>query len=196
METISADGANQADRWPIERLMCRQVSRRARRYFWLRGYTTNPRYDSLLAKLIVSSPETMEVCDTARAASLREFRIGGPRHERTAVAGRCWRTPTSVPNQVHTTFLEERISRCLPVVQSPLRPINSQRQPGRTRPRGNIDLLSVFDPNSALSVVREERPIIEAMRRAERSSSLTVAGNRRLINVVSGESVRSGSPCW
>jgi pyruvate carboxylase len=72
------------------------------------GYTTNPRFDSLLAKLIVHSP-TSRFADAVNKAyrALCKFHIEGIATNLGFLQG-LLRHPDFVANRIHTGFVEER----------------------------------------------------------------------------------------
>jgi acetyl/propionyl-CoA carboxylase alpha subunit/acetyl-CoA carboxylase carboxyltransferase component len=195
METIATDGATRPTGGRLEAFDVPSGPGVRVDTFGYAGYTTNPRYDSLLAKLIVSSPETMADAIRRGQRSLREFRIEGVDTNIPLLRALLEDADFSA-NHVHTSFLEERISSLLAVVQSRFAPDKkSAANPAATHSQGKIDLLSVFDPNSALSVARGKVTNIPGDA-PEGTVALAspMQGTVVSFNVRSGEAVGSGQP--
>ena len=195
METIAGDGATRPTGGRLETFDVPSGPGVRVDTFGYAGYTTNPRYDSLLAKLIVSSPETMADAIRRGRRALREFRIEGL-DTNISLLQALLEDADFGANQVHTTFLEEHIAELLAVVQSRFAPDNqSVASPAKTRSRGEVDLLSVFDPDSSLSSTRAgaAHPPIETPRGTVVLAS-PLQGTVVSFNVGSGDSVRSGQP--
>ncbi|NEX64559.1 carboxyl transferase domain-containing protein [Noviherbaspirillum galbum] len=77
------------------------------------GYATNPHFDSLLAKLIVSTPSQHYPDVLTRAyRALCEFRIDGVENN-LAFLQNLVRQPNVVANRVHTRYVEEHIDALL-----------------------------------------------------------------------------------
>ncbi len=69
------------------------------------GYRTNPNFDSLLAKLMRAQPVARLPSMRWPAASGRWRRSGWKGRPATSPScARCWRTPMSAPDKVHTRF--------------------------------------------------------------------------------------------
>ncbi len=85
------------------------------------GYATNPRFDSLIAKLIVHSPSP-DFADAVRKASraLSEFRIEGIPTNAAFLAA-LLSHPDFAANRVHTGFVEENIAELIASAKSPSR---------------------------------------------------------------------------
>ena len=124
--------------------------------FGYAGYTTNPRYDSLLAKLIVYSPETMADAIRRGQRALREFRIEGL-ETNIPLLQALLDNADFLNDRVHTTFLEENIGTLLSAVseQQARKSKESAASDGaKTLQRHEIDPLSVFDRKSAIAVTQ------------------------------------------
>ncbi len=79
--------------------------------FGYAGYTTSPHYDSLLAKLIVHSPNSNYLDAVARATrALSEFNIEGV-ETNIGFHANLLRLPEFEANDVYTTFIEEHAGR-------------------------------------------------------------------------------------
>lgn len=196
METIAADGTTKPSGGRLETFELPAGPGVRVDTFGYAGYTTNPRYDSLLAKLIVSSPETMADALRRGQRALREFRIEGL-NTNIPLLQALLEDADFCANQVHTTFLEERIASLLAAVQLRCSPDVDRHSAGApaTAPRGDVDPLSVFDRNSAISVARAG-----ATTASTDAPTGTIAlasplqGTVVSFNVGSGTSVRTGQP--
>ena len=82
------------------------------------GYETSPRFDSLLAKLIVHGDEPAAVLEDA-AAGLDRFEIEGVATNRELL-GRILRDPDVLAGRFDTTWLEQHIPRLAPRPPGPL----------------------------------------------------------------------------
>jgi acetyl/propionyl-CoA carboxylase alpha subunit/acetyl-CoA carboxylase carboxyltransferase component len=195
METVAADGATRPSGGRLETFDVPAGPGVRVDTFGYAGYTTNPRYDSLLAKLIVSSPETMADALRRGQRALREFRIEGLDTNIPLLQALLEDADFSA-NRVHTTFLEERIASLLSVVQSRFTPDRqSAAAPATARSRGNVDPLSVFDPNSPISIPRGG--VTTAPTDAPGGTIVLpspLQGTVVSFNVGSGTSVRAGQP--
>ena len=82
------------------------------------GYTINPRYDSLLAKLIVHT-QSDSFADAVHKASraLGEFRIAGVATNIPFLKN-LLRHPALTPENLHTHFIEDHIGELLPTAES------------------------------------------------------------------------------
>ena len=77
------------------------------------GYRTNPAFDSLLAKVIVTAPSgRLDDVVTRAARALAEFRIAGAATN-TPFLQALLRHPSLLAGQVHTRFVEEEIGTLL-----------------------------------------------------------------------------------
>lgn len=84
------------------------------------GYVTSPAFDSLLAKLIVHSPEGFEAAVARTRRALREFRIGGLATNLSFLKNLV-EQPDFAPSAIHTTFVDEH----MPTLAAP-RPEDSE----------------------------------------------------------------------
>lgn len=116
------------------------------------GYRTSPRYDSLLAKLIVHAPEGDYPAAVRQAhRALREFRITGL-STNTPLLLNLLCHPDVVANQVHTRFLEEHSAELLTPSASRHRPLFFEPAPSvayqKARRSDPLDPLALFDQPS------------------------------------------------
>jgi acetyl/propionyl-CoA carboxylase alpha subunit/acetyl-CoA carboxylase carboxyltransferase component len=109
------------------------------------GYRTNPRFDSLLAKLIVST-RTGRLTDVAAKAyrALCDFRIAGV-PTNAGFLQNLLRHPAFLANRAHTAFVEEHIAELLPPDTSHTRPDFEPAAPGLVGAR--------VDPDDSLAVL-------------------------------------------
>ncbi len=83
------------------------------------GYTTNPRFDSLLAKLVVHTPSAALRDVVARAQrALAEFKIEGVATNREFLQA-LLRHPAVAANDVDTTFVERHVAALLAAAHAP-----------------------------------------------------------------------------
>jgi acetyl/propionyl-CoA carboxylase alpha subunit len=138
------------------------------------GYAVSPRFDSLLAKLVVHSPSAHLADAAARAArALREFRIDGV--ETNAGLLRAVLThPGFLAGDAHTTFVEEHLAELL---------ASAAATPHPTVPSVRAA------PDSAARIVDEsdDDPGIERV-------VVAMHGAIVAIDVQAGDTVRAGQP--
>ncbi|HTR61693.1 MAG TPA: carboxyl transferase domain-containing protein, partial [Candidatus Binataceae bacterium] len=103
------------------------------------GYATNPRFDSMIAKLIVHS-QSPDFSDATRKASraLSQFRIEGiPTNAGFLQA--VLAHPDFASNRIHTGFIEEKIAELVVSAKSPPRRMFVEAQPSRSTVGAKID---------------------------------------------------------
>lgn len=170
--------------------------------FGYTGYASNPRYDSLLAKLIVHSPSA-NYDDVIRRAqrALSEFRIDGITTNvpllRSLLAH-----PLFASNQVHTGFLEERLRELLDLTAQPSRERFFSRAPApavAARPRSASlqDPLAVF--NGSTEPGSQPAPAFDHTSPHGPDGSMALLaplqGTVVAIEVAPGDTVRQGQTC-
>ena len=116
------------------------------------GYATNPRFDSMIAKLIVHSPSP-EFADAAKKAAraLSQFRIEGlPTNAPFLQA--VLAHPDFAANRIHTGFVEEKIAELVAAAKAPPRRMFVEAQSSRATVGAKIDRndpLAVLDHGKA-----------------------------------------------
>ena len=136
------------------------------------GYTTNPGFDSLLAKLIVHSPSSNFADAVTRAArALSEFRIEGVATN-VGLLQALMRHPDFAANRLYTRWLEEHIGELVRAADSnhrqlffanqaePARPTSGKRN-ASTRPLAGARIDSI-DPLAVLSHGKGGQPAARA----------------------------------
>ncbi len=111
------------------------------------GYTTNPRFDSLLAKLVVHS-SSPDFADALRKASraLGQFRIEGVQTN-AAFLRAVLAHPDFSANRIHTGFIEEKTADLVAFANAQPRPAYFEKSSERTTVGARIDTV---DPLAVL----------------------------------------------
>lgn len=156
--------------------------------FGYTGYATNPRYNSLLAKMIVCHPSSdyQNVVSRTRRA-LREFRIDGV-STNIPLLGALLDHPAVTVNEVHTRFVEDNIGELLKRIEvAGTADVSRDRQPTEKR---SLDPLAVFggDIGKPISGRFEELLGVENMA----AVSSPVQGTVVSVDVTEGQQVRRG----
>ena len=113
METLEADGSTRPSGGTLEAFDVPGGPGIRVDTFGYTGYASNPRYDSLLAKLIVHSPSPDYAQAVQRAQrALAEFRIEGLATN-IGLLRRLLQHPDFIANRVHTRFIEEHLASLL-----------------------------------------------------------------------------------
>jgi acetyl-CoA carboxylase carboxyltransferase component/biotin carboxyl carrier protein len=180
--------------------------------FGYSGYHTNPRFDSLLAKVIVHDRGPRFADAAAKAArALREFRIEGPATN-IPLLHALLTEPDVTANRVHTRFVEERLADLLDTAANahkPLFPSIAEAQsdtpaaPNRSAigPAGTVAIPSPMN-GTVVSVdvaegdtVLRGKPvaILEAMK-MEHVVTAQVSGVVRQVAAAQGEVLPEGFP--
>ncbi len=122
------------------------------------GYTTNPRFDSLLAKLIASSPSE-NFAETVHKAyrALRKFRIEGVTTNLGFLQAVLQHADFR-ENRIHTGFVEEKIAELVASAQSAQRRLYFER-PSPTRTVGTK--IDTSDPLAVLHLGKSAAPQVE-----------------------------------
>src|SRR5262249_44422217 len=172
------------------------------------GYSTNPRFDSLLAKLVAYSPSA-NFAETVNKAyrALCKFRIEGVATNLGFLQA-LLKHPDFRENRINTGFVEEKIAELAASAQSAHRRLYFER-PSPSRAVGaKID---AKDPLAILHLGKSAAPQVEqpAMRRYSRSHGRPVSSGRwrskvrRSSGIATSRrsspvprSVRSGSTKW
>ncbi len=183
--------------------------------FGYAGYATSPRFDALLAKLVVHSP-AQDLAGLARksARALAEFRIGGVATNLPFLQA-LLRHPALVAGQTHTRFVDEHLAALLADVAAqqtaaapPLRhfpaPVAAAAA-AAAPPRPASRKLDPGDPLAVLSLARQLPPAAEpppphANATAEAAGLTGVAVTAPMLGTIvrleaaPGELVRAGQP--
>ena len=169
--------------------------------FGYTGYATNPRYDSLLAKLIVHSPspDYAEAVGRARRA-LSEFRIEGLATN-IPLLDRLLAHPDFVANRVHTRFIDEHLATLLAPDPAPSRERffrTAAGSPAGARPRSSRqdDPLAVFSDDEPAASAQPSPHVAAAARIDGPEGTLPLLaplqGTVVALDVAQGDSVRQG----
>jgi acetyl/propionyl-CoA carboxylase alpha subunit/acetyl-CoA carboxylase carboxyltransferase component len=164
--------------------------------FGYAGYMTNPRYDSLLAKVIVYSPEKLVDAIRRGQRALREFRIAGLDTNIPLLRGLLGDADFR-ENRVHTTFLEERVASLLSATHAQEVVLGGAAASAdeKTLRRGELDPLSVFDRDSAMSLARSGSAQTPANAPSGTEALASpIQGTVISLDVSGGMSVRGGEP--
>ncbi len=151
--------------------------------FGYRGYRTTPNFDSLLAKLIVHSPDADQLLKRARRA-LAEFRIEGvPTNQ--AFLRNILRHPAFQNNQVSTRFIERHLAELLPASEVDIAGIENFHAV-LSPMQGTVIALQV----SAGDEIAQGQPLLlmEAMK-MEHVIAAGKSGRVRAVNVSPGQAV-------
>ncbi|MDB5817408.1 MAG: carbamoyl-phosphate synthase large subunit [Rhizobacter sp.] len=155
--------------------------------FGYTGYATSPRYDSLLAKLIVHSPsgDYASLLRSARRA-LGEFRIEGVVTNIPLLAS-LLDNDDFINNRVYTRFIDERLGDLLAVTQASARQGVAKSDASSSR-----DVLSVFGDTS----LADSRRNAGESRGPAGSQALPapLQGTVLSLAVAVGDIVRAGQP--
>ena len=118
------------------------------------GYVTSPRYDSLLAKLIVSGDDLPSVLKRSRRA-LSEFRIEGVRSNLDFLTSLLTRIDFSSAN-LHTRYVEEHMADLLEPAEERMRYFSPEHE----IEKAGVDV-DPDDPLAVLNVARKEPTALE-----------------------------------
>ena len=156
------------------------------------GYVTSPRYDSLLAKLVVRADDLSSVVrKTSRALS--EFRIEGVRSNLDFLASLLARTEFS-GGQVHTRYVEEHIDQLLAPAAGRVRYFSPELEIAKA----GVDV-DPDDPLAVLKVARKESAAVESVARMQGADDAIpvpapLQGMVVEITVAVGDSIQKGQP--
>jgi acetyl/propionyl-CoA carboxylase alpha subunit len=156
------------------------------------GYVTSPRYDSLLAKLVVRADDLSSVVrKTSRALS--EFRIEGVRSNLDFLASLLARTEFS-GGQVHTRYVEEHIDQLLAPAAGRVRYFSPELEIAKA----GVDV-DPDDPLAVLKVARKESAAVESVARMQGADDTIpvpapLQGMVVEITVAVGDSIQKGQP--
>lgn len=156
------------------------------------GYVTSPRYDSLLAKLVVRADDLSSVVrKTSRALS--EFRIEGVRSNLDFLASLLARTEFS-GGQVHTRYVEEHIDQLLAPAEGRVRYFSPELE----IEKAGVDV-DPDDPLAVLKVARKEPAAVEPVARMQGLDGTIpvpapLQGMVVEITVAVGDSIQRGQP--
>ena len=156
------------------------------------GYVTSPRYDSLLAKLVVRADDLSSVVrKTSRALS--EFRIEGVRSNLDFLVSLLARTEFS-GGQVHTRYVEEHIDELLAPAKGRARYFSPELE----IEKAGVDV-DPDDPLAVLKVARKEPAAVEPVARMQGLDGTIpvpapLQGMVVEITVAVGDSIQKGQP--
>lgn len=178
--------------------------------FGYAGYTTNPSFDSLLAKLIVHGSEDFDHVVARAYRALCEFRIEGV-GTNVGFLQNVLRHPDVRANRIHTRFLEERIGELVaPAGEHPIRffsdagpDAGKEVRAAAVAPPGTVAVpapmqstIVTIDVSEGDSVRRGQRiAVLEAMK----MEHLVVAGTDgviRRVEAAPGDTVLAGQPLF
>ena len=130
------------------------------------GYRTNPSFDSLLAKVIVTAPSGRLDDVAARTGrALAEFRIAGAATN-TPFLLALLRHPGLLNGQVHTRFVEEEIAGLLATTGEPHKRLYFEPGPAPGAPRTAGIRLKTTDPLAIVALGKGPDAAIPAMNEA------------------------------
>jgi acetyl/propionyl-CoA carboxylase alpha subunit len=162
--------------------------------FGYAGYATNPRYDPLLAKVIVQATELPAAAVRARRA-LSEFKVSGARTN-IALLQALLKSPALTTGELHTRYVEDHLAALLDDAGDRARYFEPQaREAGlagtRVDPRDPLAVLSL-KPGGVTAPAAAPPPSLgpdgtQAMRAPLQGLILSIA-------VAEGETVRKGQP--
>jgi acetyl/propionyl-CoA carboxylase alpha subunit len=117
------------------------------------GYRTSPRYDSLLAKVIASSPEGLADAIRRGRRALKDFRIDGV-ETNIPILQAIVENEDFLADRLSTRFLEQHLEELLASAKTF---IHGAEQPTkRSRDVREIDPLGVFDASAAIVPARSD----------------------------------------
>lgn len=161
--------------------------------FGYAGYRTSPRYDSLLAKIIVSSPENFSDAFQRGRRALRDFRIDGVATN-IPVLRAILDQPDFIADRISTNFIETHLDG---ILASATQFESSNDASGRPseRARASSDPLGVFDSAAAIALPDRNAPSSAASAPLPEGAILVAAPLQGTIvscDVASGDAVRAG----
>jgi acetyl/propionyl-CoA carboxylase alpha subunit/acetyl-CoA carboxylase carboxyltransferase component len=162
--------------------------------FGYAGYTTSPRYDSLLAKVVAHTPgESLPDALAKVHRALREFRVEGV-ETNVAFLQRLISRPEVVAGQAGTTFVDEHAAELASGQDDPRLHVSFASAPSG-RAGASID---TSDPLAVLHHGRADRPSTAAQGIAAPAGSAVVAaplqGTVVSVLVAEGDAVHAGQP--
>jgi acetyl/propionyl-CoA carboxylase alpha subunit/acetyl-CoA carboxylase carboxyltransferase component len=180
--------------------------------FGYAGYRTSPRFDSLLAKVIVHAPTGLANAVAKARRALAEFRIEGSASN-IAFLQSLFSLPEAASGQIHTGFVEDHIGELAAAsrleVADPLAVLDLGRRPtprpqAPAEPEGPRGTHAVRAPLQGTVIAIQATPgdtvrlgqalmIIEAMK-MEHVIAADASGAVREITVVAGETVAEDHP--
>ncbi|GGC61471.1 carboxyl transferase domain-containing protein [Chelatococcus reniformis] len=203
METIAADGSARPSGGTLEAFDTPAGPGIRVDSFGYAGYTTSPRYDSLLAKLVVhnASPDYGDAVRRAYRA-LCEFRIQGVATNLPLLRA-LLKSPAFLANEVHTRFLEQHIGALLADADAGHRELfhrPAAAAAGRPKIRSSRerDPLAVFDGEGGGALAEEPSAAADPIEIDAPEGLVAVAaplqGTIVGIDVAAGTPVRAGQP--
>jgi acetyl/propionyl-CoA carboxylase alpha subunit/acetyl-CoA carboxylase carboxyltransferase component len=160
------------------------------------GYGTNPRYDSLLAKVVAWSPETEPSAAIARAArAVEELRVEGVATN-AALLSALLRRPELAVGQVTTTFVDDHLAELVPATATV-----AVGRPTSGNVEGTIEVLAPLTGTVGSvspevgELVAEGQPllILEAMK-MEHEVVAPASGRVQRVLAIRGATVAAGQP--
>ena len=155
--------------------------------FGAAGYTTNPRYDSLLAKIIVHAAEGHQAALARARRALRECRIDGV-STNLALLQAILDDEAFIEDRISTDFLEENIGRFAAVAAQA-----GAARGKEERGRAAHDPLGVFDSAAAIKLTeRAPQAALRAGREGVQAVAAPLQGTIVSTDVAAGDLVRAG----
>lgn len=208
METIGADGSTKPTGGVLRAFDVPAGPGIRVDTFGYAGYTTNPRYDSLLAKLIVYSPETLVDAIRRAQRGLGEFRIGGL-ETNIPLLQALLHNVDFLEDRVHTTFIQENLGALLaaaseqrtraefaqPVVQEGAADLSPETPAGTQAVASPVQgtIVSIDVESGAEVQAGQSLLVIEAMK-MEHVIVAPMSGIVHSIAVKAGETVFDAAP--
>ncbi|MGB3865452.1 MAG: carboxyl transferase domain-containing protein [Xanthobacteraceae bacterium] len=161
--------------------------------FGYAGYRTSPRYDSLLAKVIASSPEGLSDAIQRGRRALRDFRIDGVATN-IPVLRAILDQPDFVADRISTNFIETHLDAILAAASRLDSGNDTGGRPGE-RARASDDPLGVFDSAAAIALPERNASLKTAAATPPDGAVVVVAPLQGTIvscEVGSGDTVRAG----
>jgi len=161
--------------------------------FGYAGYRTSPRYDSLLAKIIVSSPENFSDALQRGRRALRDFRIDGVATN-IPVLRAILDQPDFVADRISTNFIETHLDAIL-AGTAQFDSSNDTTSRPNERARASSDPLGVFDSAAAIALPDRNASSSAASAPLPEGAILVAAPLQGTIvscDVASGDTVRAG----
>mgnify|MGYP001044947941 FL=1 len=161
--------------------------------FGYAGYRTSPRYDSLLAKIIVSSPENFGDALQRGRRALRDFRIDGVATN-IPVLRAILDQPDFIADRISTNFIETHLDGIL-AAAAQFDSSNDSIGHTAARARASNDPLGVFDSAAAIALPKRNAPSRAASAPLPEGALLVSAPLQGTIvsrDVADGDTVRAG----
>ena len=157
------------------------------------GWTPSASFDSLLAKLVVQAPGPYRNVVRRAQRALAEFHVAGPETSLPFLRALAAR-PEFVDNQIHTRFLEEKITELLAAIEIP----EASVAPGGAGDAGGAGVVMASDdPLAVLEHGRQQVPAADGVGPllADDPEAITapLQGTILQVDVSVGDRVRRGA---